>query len=196
MIGEKAQQEQISPLRRQHPTRSTPDALRQTLLTLLVVIGSALPFAIAFFLVASTNEDNPLDNIPDYEDPLTETLSVPLNGTEPVTTVYQYQRRVRLFIEGTGQIGEAAVDAFYHYADGGLLPDAPPIPVYGLEINGQPALDALKLAENPPAYEADHLYPVIYDAGIDLRPMTIRFAAGLPGEPTGALTITVVQLID
>jgi hypothetical protein len=166
------------------------------MLMLLLVIGSVLPFGIAFFLVASTNEDNPRDNLPDHEDPLVETLSVPFIGAAPVTTVYLYQHRVRLIIEGTGQIGAATVDAFYRYADGGLLPDMPPIPVYGLEIDGLPALNALNLAENSPAYEADHLYPVIYDAGSGLRPITIRFAPDLPGGPDGTLTITIVQLTD
>jgi hypothetical protein len=82
------------------PERSSQDALHHTLMTLLLVLGSAAPVAIAFFLVASTNDENPLDKIPDYETLPSETLAVPFDRSEPTYTEFEYWDKVRLVIEG------------------------------------------------------------------------------------------------
>ena len=170
--------------------------LQRTLITLALIIGSALPVMIAFVLVASTNDGgNPLDRIPDYGDPMTETLTVPLDRVETVETEYRYYGRVRIVVEGSGTLaGVGTLDALYLFAaaDGTPL-SAPQLSANGLAIDGAPALDALKLAAEPPDYAGDHLYSAIYDLGRDYRRVRFGIAGGGPGG-VGALTVTIVQL--
>jgi hypothetical protein len=165
-------------------------------MTLLLVLGSAAPVAIAFFLVASTNGGNPLDNIPDYAAPLTETLVIPVDRAGPTYTAFEYAGKVRLFIEGTGQAaGVGSSDAFYRYADADGLPlEIPQAGLFDLEIDGQRASDVLGLSGDPLLYNDDHLYAAIYDAGPRLRRLAFRVSEEAAGDYTGTLTITVVQL--
>jgi hypothetical protein len=182
----------VKPTRR----RSNQDALHHTLMALLLVVGSAMPVAIAFFLVASTTDDNPLDKIPDYETLPSETLVVPFDRGEPTTTEFYYWDKVRLVIEGTGQAaGSAYGDAFYLYTDANGQPlEIPQIGMSDLEIDGERALKALGLTDDPPPYEPKHLYAVIYAAGPRARRIAFRISDESVGDNTGALTITVVQL--
>jgi hypothetical protein len=173
-------------------SQRTLDALRRAANTLALLVGSALPVIIAVVLVASTNDGgNPLDRIPEYSDPLVETLSVPLVSGEPVQTQYRYYGRVRLVFEGSGTLADGAtVDSFYRF--GAPIADAPALaPV--LAVDGTPALDALGLSAGPPAYADDHLYSAIYDLGGDYRHLRFSVINGGPGS-SGAFTVTVVQL--
>ncbi|GAB4428668.1 MAG: hypothetical protein Kow00106_23940 [Anaerolineae bacterium] len=173
-------------------SRRTSDALRHAASTLALLIGSALPVIIAIVLVASTNEgNNPLDRIPEYSDPLVETLSVPLGSNEPVQTQYRYYGRVRLVFEGSGSLADGAViDVFYRLDQAGT---GAPALTSTLAIDGTPALEALGLRAEPPAYADDHLYSAIYDLGGDYRRLQFTVIPdGLGGS--GAFTITVVQL--
>lgn len=179
----------------QSPRQPQPP-LQRTLTTLALIIGSALPVMIAFVLVASTNDgDNPLDRIPDYSDPLVETLTVPFDRAEPVETEFRYYGQVRIVVEGSGALpGVGTLDALYVFAgEDGTPLSAPQLAASGLAIDGAPALDALKLAAEPPDYAGDHLYSAIYDLEDDYRRVRFSVAGGGPGG-AGALTVTIVQL--
>jgi len=160
--------------------------------TLALLIGSALPVIIAIVLVASTNDQgNPLDRIPDYGDPLVETLSLPLESGEPVQTQYRYYGRVRLVFEGSGSLADGTgVDAFYRFDQAGT---GASVLASALAIDGVPALEALNLSAEPPAYADDHLYSAIYDLRDEYRRLRFSVLTGGPGS-SGAFTITVVQL--
>ncbi len=176
--------------------RPPQTSLQHTLITLALIIGSALPVMIAFVLIASTNDgENPLDRIPDYGDPLIETLIVPFDRAEPVETGFRYYGRVRIVVEGSGALaGMGTLDALYLFAGEDRTPlDPPQLSASGLVIDGAPALDALKLAGEPPDHADDHLYSAIYDLGSDYRRVRFSVAGGGPGG-TGALTVTIVQL--
>jgi hypothetical protein len=163
-------------------------------MTLALVLGSAAPVAIAFFLVATTNNDgdNPLDSVPSYTSPVEETLTVPF-GADPVRSEYFYRGSVRLVFEGSGQPGGAAfADCFYRFADAAGAPlDVPQLDPALLIIDGQPALDALGLTADPPAYQADHLYSAVLDTGSGWHRLTFN-ASGSGGS--GQITITLVQI--
>ncbi len=170
--------------------------LQRTLTTLALLIGSALPVMIALVLIVSTNEgDNPLDRIPDYRDPLAETLTVPFDRAGPVETEFRYYGQVRIVVEGSGTLaGVGTLDALYVFAgEDGTPLDLPQLTASGLAIDGAPALDALKLVAEPPDYAGDHLYSAIYDLGDDYRSVRFSVAGGRPGG-AGALTVTIVQL--
>lgn len=177
-------------------SRKPQTALQRTLTTLALIIGSALPVMIAFVLVASSNDDgNPLDRIPDYGDPMIETLSVPFDRAGPVETEFRYYGQVRIVVEGSGILtGAGTLDALYLFAsEDGTPLGTPQLVAGGLVIDGAPALDALSLAAEPPDYAGDHLYSAIYDLGSDYR--RVRFSvAGSGSGGTGALTVTIVQL--
>ena len=169
--------------------------LQKTLTTLMLIIGSAAPLAVAFFLVASTNHGgNPLDNVPDYETLPTETLVVPFGRGEATTTQYEYWKNVRIVIEGSGQAGGSAYgDAFYLYADADGQPlENPQTAASGLEIDGKRAIDGIE--GDPPPYNDDHLYAVLYDAGPRARHLTFRITGGGSADNPGSLTITLVEL--
>ncbi|MCZ7539255.1 MAG: hypothetical protein M5U29_04920 [Anaerolineae bacterium] len=176
--------------------RQPQTPLQRTLITLALIIGSALPVMIAFVLIMSTNDgDNPLDRIPDYSDPLAETLTVPFDRAEPLETEYRYYGQVRIVVEGSGMLaGVGTLDALYVFAGEDGTPLGPPqLTASGLAIDGAPALDALGLAAEPPDYADDHLYSAIYDLGGDYR--RVRFGvAGGGSSGAGALTVTIVQL--
>ena len=170
-------------------------ALHKTLTTLMLIIGSAAPLAIAFILVASTNNDgNPLDRIPDYETLPTETLVVPFDDGAAITSQYEYWNNVRIVVEGAGQVaGSAYSDAFYLYADADGQPlENPQTAASGLEIDGKRAIDSIE--GDPPPYNDDHLYAVLYDAGPRARHLTFRITGGGSADNPGSLTITLVEL--
>jgi hypothetical protein len=163
---------------------------------LALIVGSALPVMIAVVLIASTNEgENPLDRIPDYGDPLIETLVVPFDRAGPVETGFRYYGRVRIMVEGSGALaGVGTLDALYLFAgEDGTPLGTPQLTASGLAIDDAPALEALNLLAEPPDYAGDHLYSAIYDLGDDYRRVRFSVAGGGPGG-TGALTVTIVQL--
>jgi len=173
------------------------DALRRSLSTVALVIGAVLPVAIAFLLVAASDDgENPLDRIPDYEDPLEETVVLPFDRGEALRTQYRYHGAVRIVIEGSGQPGGAASrDVFYLVAAAGETALEPPqLAASALAINGEPALSALGLADDPPPFAPDHVYTGIYDAGSALRYLTFRLPDDMAGDSSGQFTITVIQL--
>lgn len=173
------------------------NALHHTLMTLLLVLGSAAPAAIAFFLVASANNDgNPLDKIPDYDMLPSETLVIPLDRGEPTYTQFEYWGKVRLVIEGTGQAADMTYrDAFYVYTDTNGHPlETPPISPSGLEIDRRQAINALAMTADQLVYDPDHLYAVIYDVGSRARRIAFRVPVDPAEDQTGELNITVVQL--
>lgn len=176
--------------------RQPQTPLQRTLITLALLVGSALPVMIAFVLVTSTNDDgNPLDRIPDYGDPLVESLTMPFDRAEPIETEYRYYGRVRIVVEGSGALpGVGRLDALYLFAgeDGAPL-DPLQLTARGLTIDGALALDALKLAVEPPDYAGDHLYSALYDLGKDYRRVRFGVSGAGPGG-TGVLTVTIVQL--
>jgi hypothetical protein len=173
-------------------------SLERTVSFMLLAIGSALPFIIAWVLIASTNDENPLDNIPDYEAPQEETLTIPFDRDTPVRTTFRYRGNVRLLIEGTGQAaGTAYTDAFYAYANADGTPlETPQLADSGLVINGTAALAALELADKPLPYNADHFYTAVYDVGFELHTITFQVADATPEDNTGAYTITVIDIDD
>lgn len=165
-------------------------------MTMLLALGSALPFIIAWVLIASTNDDNPLNRIPDYDDPITETLALPLGGDAAVATEFEYRGDVRVIVEGTATLtGEARRDAFYAFTGTDGAPLAAPQRRDSLfTIAGEPALAALGLSATPPDYTDDHIYTGLYHAGRDWTHITFGTAPGTPDVTGGTLQITVVQI--
>lgn len=179
-----------------HNDSRTP--LERIVSFILLAIGSALPFLIAWFLIASTNDENPLDNIPDYEAPQEETLTLPLDRASSVRTVYRYRGKVRVVIEGSGQLGGSAYhDLFYVYTDAAGDPLAvPQLADSAVTINGEPALIALDLEDDPLPYNDDHFYTAIYDGGFDLYRLAFKITGSTTEDNTGAFTITVIDIDD
>ena len=160
-------------------------------MTLAMVLGSAAPVAIAFFLVAMTNNDNenPLNSVPSYTSPIEETLTVALDSSTTLQSEFFYRDSVRVVFEGTGASDDAALaDSFYRVSGAAGVPQLDPSL---LLIDGQPALDALGLSADPPTYQADHLYTAVLNVGHNWRHLTFGSAAG---SGSGALTITIVQI--
>lgn len=180
----------------QKNTRTTGDAIRRTLPTLVLLIGAALPVAIAFFLVAASDDgDNPLDRIPEYEDPIQETVTLPFRPGETVRTAFRYRDSVRLVIEGTATGETGPIDAFYRIAGAaGTAPDQPVRAPSALAVNGEPLLAALGLTADPPPFAPDHVYTGLYDAGASLRYLMFRVSNDVSPESSGQFTITVIQL--
>ncbi len=177
------------------PQGKTENALRRTLMTLALVLGSAAPVAIAFFLVAMTDngDENPLANIPSYTSPIEETLTVSFGSSDPLKSEFFYRDNVRVVFEGSGPIdGALLADSFYRLTDAAGTPlDGPQLDPSLLLIDGQTALDALGLSDDPPEYQADHLYTAVLNVGHNWRHLTFGSASG---SGSGQLTITVVQI--
>ncbi len=158
------------------------------MMTMLMVIGSALPFLIAWALIASTNDENPLDRIPDYDKPLQETVNVSPDRITPARTLYEYRWDVRLIFEGTLALPDGAqADAFYIYtdADGHAL-DTPQPHAWALTFN-EAAPDAL------PEYDREHAYTLVYPVGRDWTRITFAFS-GPKLAAGGELRVTVIQI--
>lgn len=149
---------------------------------LALLAGSLVPCLLAMGLIALTRgEDAPTPT----PSPSEETIRLPFGGADEVWTQYDYQGAVRLFFEGSS----AGRDAFYR-ADQETGASSPELSA-DLEIDGQPALEALGLQTEPPTYAPDHLYAVRYEVG----PTPRRVAFRMGGAPTDeALTITIVPI--
>lgn len=171
-------------------------ALERTAKTMLMVLGSALPFIIAWILIASTNEDNPLDRIPDYDAPIQETLVLPLDRAATVETAYDYRGNVRVVIEGTATGTDGARrDAFYRFTDADGMPLETAQSQDSLfTIAGEPARAALELSGNMPPYSGDHTYTGVYPAGRNWTHITFGTAGDAADIASGELRITVVQI--
>ena len=168
--------------------RSFRRTLERTLGTLALVIGSALPFALAWVLIASTDDDttpqNPLDRIPDYSGPLQETLSVPAGAT--VQTTYSYYGTVRLIVEGTWESAAGTHDALYGFPSNGSPRWQP-----ALTIDGQALADVAgwDTANRPPPDPHEHTYTALYAVGKRWRALKLQNVA-----EAGTLRVTVLQV--
>lgn len=172
---------------------------------LIVLLAAIIPALLACLLLVIFQDDEPESSGAAATDSPTavptpviqETLTVPFDDDSPTLTTRQYRGRVRLFIEGTGQAaGNAYSDAFYLYTDDAGRPLAEPqTEMFDLEIDGQRAIIALGLQDDPPPFDPEnHLYAVIYDVEDDPRQIAFRIADYSVGDNSGAFTITVVQL--
>ena len=169
-------------------SRSFRRTLERTLGTLALLLGSALPFALAWVLIASTNDDttpqNPLDRIPDYSGPLQETLSVPAGAT--VQTAYSYRGTVRLIVEGAWEGTAGTCDALYCFA-----PDGSPRWQPTLTVDGQALADVAgwDTANRPLPDPREHTYTALYAVGERWRALTLQNVA-----EGGALRVDVLQV--
>ena len=126
-----------------------------------------------------------------------ETIVVALDDPEPVWTNNTFSGQVRLVMSGTGQAaGTDWSDAFYLYTQNGELLNDPLPNIFGLEIDGQRALDALGLTENPPPFTPEHVYQVIYAVGTGSRQIAFRVDDTTVGDNTGEFQIVVEQLAE
>lgn len=170
----------------------TETALKRMALAMLMVVGSALPFIIAWVLITSTNDGNPLDNVPDYSDPLQETVSIAPDRMTAARTQYEYRQQVRLIFEGTltGDDG-AQSDAFFTFtvADGTLLDS--PRPTTWAIVAADRALSASG-ADDALAYDDEHVYTLVIDLGSRWQRISFDFAPEISGG--GDLRVTVIQL--
>jgi len=125
-----------------------------------------------------------------------ELIVVQFDELDAVTTQGLYQGVVRLIIEGMGQAGgEDYSDAFYLFARGdGSLYDPPQLEHFDLEIDGQRAIHALSLLDNPPAYNPEHIYVVDYVISEEARPIAFRISDSIVDDNTGEFRIQVYQL--
>ncbi len=175
-------------------TRQPGPALRGALNNLLLLVGAALPFVLALVLVgvlADSGDDRDDASDRDGGPLVQETVTVPFDREATVRTANTYQGRVRLVISGSA----AGSDAFYRYTDDEGRPlDAPQLDDAALEIDGQRALTALGLGDNPPPYADDHVYRLTYEAGPEPRRIPVRLAARFQDGASGAYTIQVIQL--
>ena len=163
-------------------------ALERTLGTLALLVGSALPFALAWVLVASTNEDttpqNPLERIPDYSGPLEETLSVPAG--DAVQTAYTYRGTVRLIVEGAWETPAGVCDALYCFPANGAPQWQPALAVDGQTLAEAAGWDA---ESRPPPDPREHTYTALYAVGERWRVLRLQNAVEV-----GALRVTVLQV--
>ncbi len=162
-------------------------ALERTLGTLALLVGSALPFALAWVLVASTNEEaapqNPLERIPNYSGPLEETLSVPAG--DAVQTAYTYRGTVRLIVEGQWGEGAALCDALYCFSPNSAARWRPSLRVDGAALEEVAMWDG----QTPPAPDPrEHTYTALYGVGERWRALRLQNTA-----EAGALRVTVLQ---
>ena len=172
--------------------RRPQTALERIVFAMLMVIGSALPFVIAWVLIASTNDENPLDRVPDYGQRVQETLSVAPERMTRARTAYEYRGAVRVIIEGTLTFGSgAAADAFYTLPASGDAAARTPH-TWTLTVDGAPILAALGM-DAPPAYDKDHVYTGVLDLGADWTRPAFDLA---PADRAagGDLRVTLIQL--
>lgn len=122
-----------------------------------------------------------------------EQLTVPYDKAADTCTASTYQNTVTLNISGNGQASGAEwSDAFYLYqrADGTAY-NPPQLGMFDLLIDGQRAVDTLKLRKNPPPFSSDHTYTVNYDVGSNPRGVCFHVADKNLGDNTGEFHITV-----
>lgn len=157
-----------------------------------VAIGSLLPFIIAWLLITSTNDDNPLDAIPDYGGPLQETVTLSEYQFTAARTTYEYRNTVRLIIEGTLTLDSGAVsDSFFTFADADGSPLEAPVPNdWALTVDGEPFTTALDL--DAISYDREHVYTGLYEVGGRWQRLSFGTTPSDPGS--GDLRITVIQV--
>lgn len=170
----------------------TETALKRAALAMLMVLGSALPFIIAWALIASTNDENPLDNVPNYSDPLHETLNIAPDRMTAARTQYEYRQQVRLIFEGTltGDDG-AQSDAFFTFAAAEGTPLDAPRPTTWAIVAADQALTAAG-SDDALVYDKEHVYTLVIDLGSRWQRILFDFAPEISGN--GDLRVTVIQL--
>ena len=120
-------------------------------------------------------------------------VTVPYTKLEPTCTQFDFQNRVILDIEGTGQAaGDDWSDAFYLYTRNGEPLNEPLTEMFDLEIDGDRAIYTLGLEDNPPTYNPEHSYSVSYDVGETPRKICFRISDSNVGDNSGAFHITIV----
>jgi hypothetical protein len=123
----------------------------------------------------------------------TESLTVDFANINPACTQHQYTGLVNLDVTGSGQAGgKDWSDAFYLYQHSdGTAYDRPQTEMFDLEIDGRRAIETLGLLNNPPAYNPDHHYQVIYNLGKVIKPICFRISDYNVGDNKGEFQITV-----
>lgn len=123
-----------------------------------------------------------------------ETILVPFDKIEPTYTKVDYSGVVTLQIFGSGQAGgKDYSDAFYLYKSGDGNPISPPhLREFDLTIDGQRAIDTLKLSDNPPPYSPEHMYVVRYDVGSKPRPIAFRISDHNVDDNNGQFIIQIL----
>ncbi len=169
-----------------HPFRRT---LERLLSTLALLLGSALPFALAWVLIASTDEDatppaNPLDRIPNYSGPLEETLDI--SAGETVQTAYTYRGTVRLIVEGVWEESAGMCDALYCFSAAGAAQWRPVLVVGGLALADVAGWDA-ETRPQPDPHE--HTYTALMNLGGRWRALRLQNTA-----EAGTWRVTVLQV--
>ncbi len=122
-----------------------------------------------------------------------ETVTVPFDEYTPTYTQGLYSGRVSLVISGFGQAGgKDYSDAFYVFENVEGIPYNPPLTEqFDLELDGQRAIIALGLRENPPPFSNDHTYRVMYDVGQEFRQIAFRISDEAVSDNTGEFVIEV-----
>lgn len=171
----------------------TETALKRLALAMLMVVGSALPFIIAWVLIASTNDENPLDNVPGYSDPLQETVSIAPDRITAARTQYEYRQQVRLIFEGTLTGGDGAQhDAFFTFTAAGGTPLGSPRLNTWTIVAADQARTAAAGADDALVYDDEHVYTLVIDLGSRWQRIPFDFAPQISGG--GDLRVTVIQL--
>jgi hypothetical protein len=123
-----------------------------------------------------------------------ETILVPFDKIEPTYTEVVYSGVVTLQIFGSGQAGgKDYSDAFYLYKSGdGNLIFPPHLREFDLTIDGQRAIDTLKLSDNPPSYSSEHVYVVRYNVGSKPRPIAFCISDNVVDDNNGQFVIQIL----
>ena len=128
------------------------------------------------------------------EPPTRERVIVPFDEINPTATSNLYSGMVRLNISGTGQAaGNDWSDAFYQYTQNGNRLKVPLTEHFDLEIDGDRAIYALELLDDPPPYNPDHEYTVSYDVGSEPRTIEFRVSDSNVDDNSGQFEIEVIQ---
>jgi len=173
-------------------SRSFRSSLGNNLATLAVAIGSLLPILIAWVLISSTNDENPLDAVPNYSSPMQETVTLSEHQFTAARTTYEYRNTVRLIIQGTLTLTSgASSDGFFTFADADGTPFAAPVAHdWSLTVNGAPI--TATLSPDTLSYDSEHVYTARYDIGSKWQTITFDITPDTPGS--GDLRVTVIQI--
>ncbi len=122
-----------------------------------------------------------------------ESLTVDFANINAICTRHQYTGMVNLDLKGSGQAGGRDwSDSFYLYQhQDGTAYEPPQTEMFDLEIDGRRAIETLGLRNNPPAYNPDHHYQVVYNLGKVIKPICFRISDYNVGDNSGAFEITV-----
>ena len=114
-----------------------------------------------------------------------ETITLPLDSTEPIATVNDYSGLVRLVITGIGQLDDnTQVDAFYDFSGDATATTF-------LHLNQSPARTALAIPQSSPAYEDTHTYILDYDVGEQPREIQFSIDDSNFSDNSGELQIAI-----